>query len=175
MWLRGGLLDPVVKLQDFGGRWRGLWGRRKVVALKRVSGVTCSPCMLLLRPSWLFACQQHALTQSSICGVLWAKGVFWSHPPPSLYTLPNHNINSPQSVASTQGRFLPGKLGRYVSKIRNNWLRSPVITEVKPLPGLYFFFCLVVTPLIWEDSNLDWILGSVWLGFNSWLFRLLVG
>lgn len=37
--LEGELLDPVVKSPDFGERLGGLWGVKKVVALKRASGV----------------------------------------------------------------------------------------------------------------------------------------
>lgn len=37
--LEGELLDPVVKSRDFGGRLGGLWGMKRVVALRRVSDV----------------------------------------------------------------------------------------------------------------------------------------
>lgn len=33
------LLDPVVKSRDFGGRLGGLWGKKMVVAWKRVPGI----------------------------------------------------------------------------------------------------------------------------------------
>lgn len=36
--LEGELLNPVVKSLDFGERLGGLWGMKRVVALKRVSG-----------------------------------------------------------------------------------------------------------------------------------------
>ena len=37
--LEGELLDPVVKSRDFGERLGSLWGVKRIVALRRVSGV----------------------------------------------------------------------------------------------------------------------------------------
>lgn len=51
--LEGELLDPVVKSQDFSERLGGLWGMKKAVALKRVSGahiLSQAELLMLSRP-----------------------------------------------------------------------------------------------------------------------------